>query len=499
MQRAAPSAAKAAAPAAPADAADAAEASALLLVLRVLGHGPIGEAMMGLGARGWAGARRSCRALHACVDDAGREAELTVDLAEALGVWPAGRLSRCSALTVRVMTGGGQEEGGQGMPLITTAPARQPGETEEELAHRQKEQRDMEAQIIDECKALLPDPQQLAPWLDTVAALGDKKAAVLASLVNPRLRMGNTGFDGMMVTDGVATSLQYTRTVPGVRARLHKTQRAKKVREACEEPPSECKHGDTTIADVINTAILQGLGMEEGCSMQTVAVLGWDPGRCVIATVVLVDLQGKTHTWRLTRGEFHNRSGIRTYTRKRVSRMGPDLIKKLCDLGSKTNIAAAGENTEEQEQDSGAEASDYSDLTTPAEAKLHSTALRASTSGEILQYAIQTADILPDWWRSALRRTERRCRLGVFSGKRCILDGFVAKVLREASAVLARDQQLEARKPLLQVAYGEAGMSMPASGRGELAVPTSGMFKALKRVCRATSIAAQKLPQVPRC
>lgn len=138
------------------------------------------------------------------------------------------------------------------------------------------------------------------------------------------------------------------------------------------------------------------------------------------------------------------------------------------------------------------------ELTADAEETLYKSAkLRTSCAQNVLHYAQATAALLPAWWRSALQRSQRRSRLGVFMGKRRVLDSFVSKVLSRASTVVAEDPQLRGKNVALQVAYGQAGLTMSSTGKGELAVPTAGMFKAVKRVCSATD--AAKPSNVLRC
>ena len=67
-----------------------------------------------------------------------------------------------------------------------------------------------------------------------------------------------------------------------------------------------------------------------------------------------------------------------------------------------------------------------------------------------------------------------------YMGKRRVLDSFFSKVLK------AVQKQFPTHK--IQIAYGEAGLTMSPTGKGEVAVPTGGTFKACQRIMGADRV-----------
>lgn len=80
----------------------------------------------------------------------------------------------------------------------------------------------------------------------------------------------------------------------------------------------------------------------------------------------------------------------------------------------------------------------------------------------------------------ALARRTSRDALATYSGKRHAVDAFFARVDREA-----RDAVPDKK---VTVAYGSAGPSMRPTGRGEVAVPTTGTYHSCRRIFGADRV-----------
>ena len=68
-----------------------------------------------------------------------------------------------------------------------------------------------------------------------------------------------------------------------------------------------------------------------------------------------------------------------------------------------------------------------------------------------------------------------------YIGKRRTMDRFYAGVLKDARKLSKN----------IEIAYGSAGLTMPSSGRGEVAVPTTEAFRAAKRHCEKVSVVSE--------
>ena len=131
-------------------------------------------------------------------------------------------------------------------------------------------------------------------------------------------------------------------------------------------------------------------------------ILGVDPGRTHLVTVVYVDELGKKHTWRLSRGQYYTEGMILRENRHQSKRYEP-LKDRFASLAA----------------DGGS--------------------LRASNSTELRQYFKQYAAFAEEWWQLVLRRRESRSKFQRYIGKISVLRGFFAKLQKEASASSCAD------------------------------------------------------------
>jgi hypothetical protein len=162
-------------------------------------------------------------------------------------------------------------------------------------------------------------------------------------------------------------------------------------------------------------------------------IAGLDPGRVKIATMIVIDHNGKRHKFQLSRGRYHTESGILSLNKAQHKRL-------KCLEASFASLAEGGG------------------------------ALRASTSSEIATY-IRAAKVFEDeWWSLQLKRREQRASFQRYMGKQKTLAKFFSDT-RKSIDLLRGPKQTR-----LEVAYGSAGETMAPTGRGELAVPTKGVF-----------------------
>ncbi|NCA94327.1 MAG: hypothetical protein EOM84_04060, partial [Sphingobacteriia bacterium] len=225
-------------------------------------------------------------------------------------------------------------------------------------------------------------------------------------------------FSGSLVTDGVAVSLQYERTV--TRRVVAKKKRA---RVAPETQPVE--EYDRNLPTVFENTV----------------VLGLDPGRTTLACVaVLYVVDGKLvrRSWRLSRGQYREVSGINRHKRRQDQLYAP-LAPAFSELGKE------------------------------------GASLKAVHEDEVTEYMRRCGPIAKQWWGLALKRSESRAAFGMYMGKRRTLDGFFARILREVKKLFPDHKSTV-------VAYGEAGLTMAPTGKSEVAVPTGGTHKSCQRV-----------------
>jgi len=222
-------------------------------------------------------------------------------------------------------------------------------------------------------------------------------------------------FSGMVVTDCVAVSILYQRSV--MRQVVAKTKKKAARVKAEEKIASTYDPNLTTVLD-------------------DVAVVGIDPGRSCLACVayVFTDKNGvlRYKSWRLSRGQYYEKSGIMSAERRKAKQWA----------SMKTGFTTLAKTT-----------------------------LKAVDEAEILEYLRLAGNISDAWWGLALLRRESRDALGAYMGKRSVLDRFFAKVHR----------YFRKEGKQVEIAYGEAGLTMNPTGKGEVAVPTGGTYKAAIR------------------
>ena len=224
-----------------------------------------------------------------------------------------------------------------------------------------------------------------------------------------------------VATDGVSISITYEKTVlvpitalQDTRGRTPISARVDEEREPCDDYTTQ---SPTIVDDVL--------------------VLGVDPGRTFLVTVVCIGADGKKKIWRLSRGQYYTEGGINGENKRQAARYAP-LAPQF------TRLAEGGG------------------------------CLRASSSVEIRRYLAWYARMESDWWAVALRRAESRSKMKRYIAKRSVIDKFFATLHRDARMLLSPGQRLE-------VAYGSAGLNMKSTGRGEAAVPTCSTYKACQQ------------------
>jgi hypothetical protein len=101
---------------------------------------------------------------------------------------------------------------------------------------------------------------------------------------------------------------------------------------------------------------------------------------------------------------------------------------------------------------------------------------------DVASYVAKYETVRRQWWSHALNRRESRDAFQRFIGKRSVLDRFWVGVKRGLEALFP-----DAEKHI--VAYGSAYATMASSGRGEVAVPTTGAYNACRRIFGASGVA----------
>jgi hypothetical protein len=93
---------------------------------------------------------------------------------------------------------------------------------------------------------------------------------------------------------------------------------------------------------------------------------------------------------------------------------------------------------------------------------------------EVLTYLEKYSKIRDRWWELALKRRESRANFDRYIGKRKALDSFFASTKKKLEKLFP--------KARIEIAYGHAYEKMNPSGKGEIAVPTHGTYKACRRI-----------------
>jgi hypothetical protein len=285
---------------------------------------------------------------------------------------------------------------------------------------------------VKECEATQAYVEQLSRYNARVCAESAVINAVFQRAASKRIKSG-WQFDGSVVTDGVAVSLQYSKTIRVPAA----APVAKPRRKGAECDIAYDEEYDKRVSTVIRdpqTGKIIGV------------VLGVDPGRANIATVAYwldevmakdVKAKASRKSWGLTRGAYYELGGIRKLNKRQAVR-----FKTL-----QTAFERLGD-------DSGS--------------------VRTVELQDVKRYLTVYSKIREQWWSLALLRRESRDQLQRYAGKRSVLDSFFAKVLKQVKDAFPGAQ--------VSVGYGHCVQSMKSSGKGELSVPTSQAFKACKRV-----------------
>ena len=236
---------------------------------------------------------------------------------------------------------------------------------------------------------------------------------------------------GSIMTDGVSLCVMYERRVAKVNKTCQEAEdefaekvKSKKMASKLAAELDPCDDYDPDASTCIGDRLIIGL----------------DPGRVSIVTMICIDLDGKRTCWRLSRGQFHTESGILEQNK----------------LQSKRYKGLVG---------------DFASLT------VGGGALRASSTAEIRTY-IEAYKKFEDRWfvDFALKLVESRARMKRFIGKTKTLASFFSKVRKEAEVIRER-----CNMSCIEVAYGHCGPTMAASGKGQLGVPTTGAYKACIR------------------
>ena len=238
-----------------------------------------------------------------------------------------------------------------------------------------------------------------------------------------------------VTTDGTSVQFTYERIENVPYRSEEETKRSKAAakaakKEVAEKPPKDDYNpSDPTL-------------IEGDC-----LILGVDPGRTFLATIVCIGSDGKKHVWRLSRGQYYTEGCILGENRRQSRRYAP----LVAGFASLTNNGGS---------------------------------LRASSSSELRSYFENYATIAPAWWAVALRKAESRAKLQRYIGKKAVLAGFFSAVRKDAKALMQKEGCTR-----IEVAYGSAGLNMASTGRGEAAVPTDGTYKACREAFKDDTVA----------
>ena len=236
-------------------------------------------------------------------------------------------------------------------------------------------------------------------------------------------------FEASISTDGVSVSFLYTRTIEK-KPKGDKMKPEVAIKAEAYKGCNIVEDYDSDVSSILENEVIGGL----------------DPGRTSLATVTVYDKdkiyikngkenKGKVHVWRLSKGQYHTDSGIIEHNNKKNKWFKP--------LQSSFS-------------------------------KLSSHPLNSGISEDVKNYLKVYNEISDDWWALALMRRESRAKMKAYSGKKKVLDKFFINLKKDM------ERLWEGKTP--KIAYGSAGPSMKPTGRGELAVPTTGTFKACKRI-----------------
>ena len=289
------------------------------------------------------------------------------------------------------------------------------------------------------------------------ARIAAEAAAVGAMIDVRKAKKTSWDFDRSIVTDGVAVSLQFSKkvTIPLDGSGAQQNNKKKKKKKKNTEEGNVGGKKAATAAAVMAEEYDKGLStlIRDGDGRVVAVVLGLDPGRVNLATIAFAmndrDVREfpnaqRNMSWNLSRGEFYEASGVR----------------KL--------------DAEQRKWHSGLHER-FSGL------KAEGGALRTADPKDIVGYLNSYATFRDEWWSVLLRRRESRVSLQRYSGKRSMLDGFFSRIKRAVTAMFPGVKDVI-------VGYGQAVQTMKSSGRGEMAVPTTGAFKSCQRVFKRENV-----------
>ena len=242
-----------------------------------------------------------------------------------------------------------------------------------------------------------------------------------------KLRGKDFSFEASIMTDGVSVSFAFEKTIECEVEEGENETTAKKKKTKVKAPELlKVENFDHNISFITPTSVTVGL----------------DPGRVDLGCMVVYDptLKKKKHSWSLSRGQYHVDSGILKFNKQKHS-----WFKTLHEPFS----------------------------------RLTGSSLKSGNSQDVKNYLKIYNEFSDEWWRLALRRRESRGKMQSYIGKRKVLDAFFNRVKTTMQKIWP------GRKAV--VAYGSAGPHMKATGKGELAVPTSTTYLACKRIFGPTN------------
>jgi len=223
-------------------------------------------------------------------------------------------------------------------------------------------------------------------------------------------------------TDGVSLSILYEKTIEVPMTNTNEKNKKKKTSLVND---GEFKSGDN-------------YDPHENTVVDDTLVLGVDPGRTQIVTIICIDAKNKKHVWKLSRGEYYAKSETLAEN-KRQQRRYKELEKEFATL-----TASGG-------------------------------CVKAVNSEQVYKYIEACSRIQRTWWSVALKRVESRSKMKRYIGKRKVLDSFFSRVRKEANDLCGERMKV-------QVAYGSAARTMPCTGKGEVACPVGDAFKTCARI-----------------
>jgi hypothetical protein len=261
------------------------------------------------------------------------------------------------------------------------------------------------------------------------SACADMASSLFKPFVDRSSKMGWKA-TGTISTDGIALSVIYEK--PGCGDRVVGDKPAKKKRRVVVGNTASSSSTSPPPCDDYNTRAELST-----TSSHSYLVLGVDPGRVQLVTVVWVNSKGQKFKKQLSRSNYYTDAGIfaaAPKNRARYAKMEPYF----------------------------------------AELQNSDAALKSENSEKIVEYLRWNARAEPTWWSVAFERAASVSKVNLYFGKRRTMDRFWSSVKTEAEKSLLDGQKLN-------VAYGEAGLTMSPTGPGEMAVPTSGMYKSCTR------------------